>query len=167
MRPCPSPWYQPAPQSRGDWLVAPNVSRRAGFTPANALCKNAVFLRGGRALAAYGPIDRVPMRRDLLQGAGRGQCSFLQPSVHLFNVREPLLKFADPLTEGADFLRDGLEVLQGREMIRSGLANRQAGQAPAGALKNDLQQMVRSCGRLIGEDGLARSAPHDPRGAVF
>ncbi len=62
------------------------------------------------------------MRRDLLQGAGRGQCSFLQSGVHLFNVFEPPLKFADPQPEGADFLGDGLEVFQAEEMIRRGLA---------------------------------------------
>ena len=62
------------------------------------------------------------MRRDVLQGAGSGQCSFLQPGVHLFNMFEPLLEFADPQPEGADFLRDGLEVFQGQEMIGCGLA---------------------------------------------
>jgi hypothetical protein len=55
------------------------------------------------------------MRRDLLQGAGCGQRGFLQPGVHLFNVLEPLLKSTDPLTEGADFLRDRLEVFQAQE----------------------------------------------------
>ena len=65
------------------------------------------------------------MRRDILQSAGRGQCSFLQPGVHLFNVFEPLLEFGDPQPEGADFLRDGLEVFQAKDMIRCGLAHRQ------------------------------------------
>jgi hypothetical protein len=65
--------------------------------------------------AAYGFVDLVPMRRDLLQGAGRGQCSFLQPRVHLLDVLEPRLKIANSLTKGAYLLRDRFEVVQAQK----------------------------------------------------
>ena len=50
-----------------------------GASQNGALGKNAWSPPVGRVLAAHGLVDPVPMRRDLLQGAGRGQCSFLQP----------------------------------------------------------------------------------------
>ena len=86
------------------------------------------------------------MRRDLLQCAGRGQCSFLQPGVDRFNMSEPLLKFADPQPEGADFLRDGLEVFQVQEMIRCGLAHRQVSHRarPDNALRKNAAWKLRS-----------------------
>ena len=74
-----------------------------------------LFVNPGRVLTAHGLIHLVPVRRDVVQGAGGSQCGFLQPGVHLFNVLESLLKAADSLTEGTDFLGDRLEIFQAQE----------------------------------------------------
>jgi hypothetical protein len=102
LRSCAGGGVLPAPRCRAEESRVPHAPREGRL----------VVVLVGHVLAAHGLVDLVPVRRDLLHGAGRRQCSFLQPEVHPFNVFELSLEFADPLTEGADFLRDRLEVFQ-------------------------------------------------------
>ena len=122
-------------------------STSGGGSPLRRWAKRLVVFSGGRrVLATYGLVDPVPMRRDLLQGAGRGRCSFLQPGVHLFKMFEPLLECTDPQPEAADFLSDGLEVLSPRnDPLRSSRCqvSHRAGPATALRKKGGMEPMIR------------------------
>src|SRR3989442_1423205 len=76
-----------------------------------ALLRRGLFFVGGLFFAAHRLVDRVPMSRDFLQGARRGQRRLLQPRVYLLDFVQALLEDADPFGKAAH-LRDQLCLFQ-------------------------------------------------------